>query len=204
MKVKLAVAFAVLLLTGIAQAQTSLDYDVTGSMSVTGPGATETVDFQFQFDYPAGSTIPGTLSGATTGPSLGSIVGPTWVVSTGPLTFTLPDENASGQQYIQFIDAAGDTYDLELNDLVLPAVFGQGSYLYSCESATCAQDFGSYVGAQGIFLNGTSSVTITPEDPPAPTPEPTTLILFGTGLLGFAAFFSLRRRLAPDRVENFN
>jgi MYXO-CTERM domain-containing protein len=187
-KVKLAVAFAILLLTGIAQAQTPLDYNVTGSMSVTGPSITETVDFNFQLDYP--STVPY---------SVGQIVGPTFVESSGPLDFTLPDQAEHvGGGYIAFVVAAGDSYDLQLGSLILPPSF-DGSYLYDCASQTCASDFGVAVGQYGIYLEGTSNVTVEPMDPPDPTPEPPSQLLFGTGLLGFAAFFLLRRRLTQNQ-----
>lgn len=156
-------ALAVLGLAGAAGAQTPMDYDVTGSMSVTGPtGVTETVTFSFQLDYPAGATA-GEVSPIY---SLGTVTGPAQITSTGPLNFGLPDENASSQGYIAFFDSAGDEYDLELNDFVIPATFGDGSELFSCFSVACAQAFGVAVGQQGIFLPGTSSVTITPVQPP--------------------------------------
>jgi hypothetical protein len=86
-------------------------------------------------------------------------------MSTGPLKFGLPDENASSQGFLPFFDAANDEYDLAINDLVIPATFQNGfgsSYLFSCFSLPCAQDFGAFAGQEGIFLNGTWNVTITP------------------------------------------
>jgi hypothetical protein len=158
MKIALA-ALAVFSLAGVlgAQTQTPMDYKVTGSMSVTGPtGITETVKFRFQLDYPAG---------AIAGVDFGTVTGPAWIMSTGPLKFGLPDENASSQGYLPFFDGAKDEYDLAINDLVIPATFQNGfgsSYLFSCFSLPCAQDFGASVGQEGIFLYGTSEVTITP------------------------------------------
>jgi len=60
------------------------------------------------------------------------------------------------------------------------------------------------VGQQGIFLEGTSNVTIEPIESADVAPEPPSQLLFGTGLLGFVVFFWLRRRLTPETVRYFN
>jgi hypothetical protein len=153
-------ALAGLILAGTNYAQTQtppMDFDVIGSMSVTGPtGITETVRFKFQIDYPA-DAIPGQ--------NFGTIAGPAWVISTGPLKFDVPNDIAGGSEYIAFRDAAQDEYDLEINTLVIPPLPLNNSYLYSCFSAICAQTFGVPVGQEGIYLSGTANYTITPVKP---------------------------------------
>jgi PEP-CTERM motif len=67
-----------------------------------------------------------------------------------------------------------------------------GSYYYN--------GTGSATGPWTLTTSGSDTLPAFEVDgtPLTPTPEPPSQLLFGTGLLGFAAFFSLRRRLMQN------
>jgi hypothetical protein len=104
-----------------------------------------------------------------------------------------------------FIVPAGTTGFMDINvaagttgeiGFVVGSAFSAGSYSFSGTSGWQRVSF-STTGATNefgfeIFSGGGGSMLVA--DPTAPTPEPSSLLLLGSGLLGFAPF--LRRKFA--------
>jgi hypothetical protein len=116
------------------------------------------------------------------------IVGPIAESSTGLLgSFTLVEtfiqlgdfgltwQNSSGDQVLLF--AVYGPFAPSNNNLDVPGSYSlSGGWAdLSCSSSACNTDYG-----QGTLTNGTMTVT--------PTPEPSCVLLFASGLLGLGAF----------------
>ncbi len=131
------------------------------------------------------ATIDGT--GPTFGPATGQF---SYSASFAPITLGAGTYQIMGDT--GFIDAyafSPDTFSTSPNITFLADEFSYGSTL-AFGKITDGQL--GYFGPN--FLETTSAADLQPNTPVTPTPEPGSLVLFGTGLIGVAA--AIRRRLA--------
>ena len=154
-------------------------YDVSGSLSIASPIATETIDFSFQLDYYP-TMQPGCgCDAALVDPVIGSI---------GPLQEFTTTNGLASQGYVGFFNGAGDEIDL-FENLGLgvspnPPEFTGTASFFSCQSAACQLAFpGEQPLGYGIY-SGTASVAVTQV---IGTPEPSSWLMLALGVLAVVA-----------------
>ena len=189
MKVKLAVALAILFLAGVAHADgapAGTLYDINGSMTLTGdsncPSCTETINYSFVLDE-----SPGCPSSITV-----CLASPVITTSSGPLGVFVA-ETSIGEDHGPYLgfDAPGlDQIDMYFTFRGLPTALP--SNLWACNSAACQADFS--IGDQYEFAVANEFTAV---DPAPTAPEPSSFLLLGIGL---AALIGVAR-VNPRRAE---
>jgi hypothetical protein len=186
-KVKFCLAFLLLAsFAAVSKADgSSITYNYLGTMSFTSASnaaITETITFDFNVQYVT----------VATDDWISSIVGPSYILSTGPIT-DISGINAPPifGQYIALFDAAGNNFDLQggYPDEV-PPVIPTSAYVYACGTAACQSNFytvNPFNDTVGIFYYGTESVLVTE------VPEPPALRLALIGLALVAIIIRYRR-----------
>ena len=217
-----AIGIAFLAGSSTAKAQAPINLGVSAaSLVFTGEGSSTTIGFAFGNVCPSGS--PGLCianEGATTGHyditgsptitlTLANLAAGTWTASqTGPLTFSFCSTTAChGVGNVVYLSG-----DLQLVNLVQTPGANTGTFNYTGTenltdlTGTLASSFGSggilslnlqFASRKNIetLLNDTNKITGVRigSGTVDPTPEPSSMLLFGSGFLAFGAI--LRRRL---------
>jgi hypothetical protein len=188
MKVKLAVALAVLFFASVARADSNLDI----ALSFTIPPAldsstvTEQFDASFEYDLTSGQIAPGTLVIDAVGP----------LASFYPLDVFVNSGFPPGFPQIDFFDTAGDSiqfdYSFDHGTPIGPQLGIGGQMFWFCASAACKENFGG--GGNSIYF---LSVT---EYPPTSTPESAEWTLLALGIVAVLAMTGLRGRVRAIQV----
>jgi hypothetical protein len=162
--------------------------EVTFGATFVGATGVDIIAGSFEWNFGNLTTeaafVPGTMHVTSVG-FLGNI---------GPFAYYAKVDPGNYLDYVGFFDAFGDEIDFQPDVNIYGTDSHVGFDIYSCLSSECQNAYPGISGL-GVFISSIEHV-----DNVSPTPEPNTILLFGTVILG--TFFVTSRRTMASTTRH--